>query len=177
MTYIIIGVVVVIILFIILLATVFSNKFVFVLIKIEKANEDIEIHLEKKMEYLERTVPIIKKELKLKSFLEDIDNISEEMSRFEANDLLRKMYNTLFKTLDENEKLYKSESLLAILDDLNSNEEKIVGAIKYYNDTVVDYNSLVMSFPTNIIAFFKGYKKKEFYNNEKREIFEILNEK
>ena len=34
-----------------------------------------------------------------------------------------------------------------------------------------------ISFPTNIIALFKGYRKKEFYNNEKRVVFEILNEK
>ena len=83
----------------------------------------------------------------------------------------------MFKTIEENEKLYKSESLVAILNNLGENEENLVGAIKFYNDTVVDYNKLAISFPTNIIAFFKRYKKKEFYNNEKRVMFEILNEK
>ena len=81
----------------------------------------------------------------------------------------------MFKILDENEKLMKSESLLSILEQLNTNEENIVGAIKFYNDTVVEFNRLVVSFPSNILAFFKRYTKLEFYNNEKREIFEILN--
>ena len=52
-----------------------------------------------------------------------------------------------------------------------------MGAIKFYNDTVVDFNRLVASFPSKIVAFIKRYRKKEFYNNEKREMFEILNEK
>ena len=71
----------------------------------------------------------------------------------------------------------KSESLVSIIHNLNENEENIVGAIKFYNDTVVEYNKLIVSFPSSIVGFFKRYKKKEFYNNEKREIFEILNEK
>ena len=59
--------------------------------------------------------------------------------------------------------------------DLNNNEENIIGSIKFYNDTVVLFNHLVVSFPSNIICLFKRYKKKEFYSNEKREMFEILN--
>ena len=57
------------------------------------------------------------------------------------------------------------------------NEENIVGAIKFYNDTVVEFNRVVVSFPSKIVAIFRRYHKKEFYNNEKREIFEILNNK
>ena len=83
----------------------------------------------------------------------------------------------MFKTLDNNEKLLKSDSLSKILKELTDNEENIVGAIKFYNDTVVDYNKFVVSFPSKIIALFKRCKKLEFYNNEKREKFGILNEK
>lgn len=163
--------------FLLFLIVIVNNKFKFAIIKLEKAEEDINIYLQKKKELLDRTVPVIKKELKLKEFLTDLDLYKEEMSDIEKNDLLKKVYNELFKTIDENEKLYKSESLVAILNNLGENEENLVGAIKFYNDTVVDYNKLAISFPTNIIAFFKRYKKKEFYNNEKRVMFEILNEK
>ena len=142
---IIIGIVVILIIFIIIFS-IYSNKFHFAIIKIEKAEEDIDMYLQKKKDLLDRTRPIIKKELKLKSFLTELDD-----------DL--------------------SDALVSILDNLNDNEEQIVGAIKFYNDTVVDFNQLVMSFPANMVAFIKRYKKKSFYNNEKREIFEILNEK
>lgn len=173
---IIIGIVVILIIFIIIFS-IYSNKFHFAIIKIEKAEEDIDMYLQKKKDLLDRTRPIIKKELKLKNFLTELDDDLSEKNNFEVNDFLRKMYNDLFKILDENEKLFKSDALVSILDNLNDNEEQIVGAIKFYNDTVVDFNQLVMSFPANMVAFIKRYKKKSFYNNEKREIFEILNEK
>ena len=169
-------VIIVLISFVLLIGTIFNNKYKLAIIKIDKAEEDINIYLEKKEELLDRTRPIIKKELKLKSFLEKLDN-KNDLDNFQKNDLLKNCYNELFKILDENDKLLKSDSLNSILSNLNENEEQIVGAIKFYNDTVVDYNQLVISFPTNVIAFFKGYKKRNFYNNEKREMFDILNEK
>ena len=156
---------------------IFNNKFQLTIIKIDKAEEDIDIYLDKKKDLLERTKPIIKKELKLKKYMEEMKDIEDDMNNFDKHIALKNIYNNLFKTLDENEKLLKSESLVKILEDLNDNEEDIIGAIKFYNDSVVEFNQLVVSFPSNVIALIKRYKKLDFYNNEKREIFEILNKK
>lgn len=174
---IIIGIIVVVIILFIALFIISDNKFKLANIKIDKANEDIDLYLQKKRELLERSRPIIKKELKKESFMDDLNDINEDIDNFQNHLLLKKCYNELFKSLDENEKLYKSKTLVKILEDLNNNEENIVGAIKFYNDTVVDFNKLVVSFPSKIVATFKKYKKLDFYNNEKREIFEILNNK
>lgn len=160
-----------------LICTIINNRFQLAIIKIEKAEEDIDIYLEKKKDYLDRTRPIISKELKLDDFLPELEMNFQEISNFEENDILKKSYNDLFHTIDDNDKLLKSETLISIIQSLNENEENIVGAIRFYNDTVVEYNKLIVSFPSNIIGFFKRYKKKSFYSNEKREIFEILNEK
>ena len=156
---------------------IINNRFSLSIIKIEKAEEDIELYLQKKQDLLSRTRPILKKELKTKKVLLELDNISENANNFELHNILKSTYNELFKILDENEKLLKSDNLVKILDSLNSNEENIVGAIKFYNDTVVEFNQLIVTFPSSVVAVFKRYKKKDFYNNEKREIFEILNEK
>ena len=176
MLEIIIGVIVVISL-ISFIVVIYNNRFELANIKIEKAEQDIELYLKNKLELLQRTRPIVKKALRTKEFMEDLDNIPEELTNLEMHITLKKIYNELFKAMDEHEKLYKSEPLLKILDELNDNEEDIIGAIKFYNDTVVDFNKLVVTFPSGIIAVFKRYKKLDFYNNEKREIFEILNEK
>ena len=167
----------IIISFLAFIFTIMNNKFQLIVIKIDKAEEDINIYLDKKKELLERTVSIVKKELKAKEFLTDLANYNEELNNFEKHNLLKGLYNELFKVIDENEKLLKSDSLVKILEELNDNEENIVGAIKFYNDSVVEFNQLVVSFPSNLIALVKRYKKLEFYNNEKREIFEILNQK
>lgn len=176
MIEIVLGVVVLISLLLIVFV-IYNNKFHLAIIKIDKAEEDIEIYLERKQELLKRTKPIVKKELKLDEFLEHIENSYEDINNFETHNSLKIAYNELFKILDENEKLLKSEALISILEDLNNNEENIIGAIKFYNDTVVEFNQLVVSFPACVVAFLRRYKRLEFYNNEKREIFEILNDK
>ena len=61
--------------------------------------------------------------------------------------------------IDENEKLLKSKALNTILEELSQNEENIVGSIRFYNDTVVEYNHLVLSFPSNIVAFIRRFKR------------------
>ena len=146
-----------------------NNKFQLAIIKINKAEEDIGLYLQKKQELLNRARPIVKKALKKKAddIMVELDTISVDASHFEVHDVLKKCYNELFKLLDENEKLLKSETLLNILDELNNNEENIVGAIKFYNDTVVEYNQIIVSFPSKLVAIIKRYKKKDFYNNEK----------
>ena len=162
---------------ILLICTSYNNRFQLAIIKIDKAEEDIDLCLDKKKELFDRTRPIIQKELKIEEFITELDNDFTNMNNFEKHNTLKMAYNELFKTVDENEKLMKSDSLLSVLNSLNENEEDVIGAIKFYNDTVVEFNKLVVSFPSCVIAFFKRYKKKEFYNNEKREMFEILNEK
>ena len=151
-----------------LIVVIYNNKFELANIKIEKANEDISMYLNIKNGLLDRTRPIVKKALRTKEFMDSIEKIEVDTNNIEMHLALKKCYNELFKALDENEKLYKSDALCAILEELNENEENIVGSIKFYNDTVVEFNRLVVSFPSNIIALFRRFKKKEFYSNEKR---------
>ena len=155
---------------------ILNNRFQLAIIKIDKAQEDITLYLQKKEELLNRAKKIISKELKKKELLNDLDHIPVDSSNFEVYFLLKRAYNEFFKILDENEKLLKSSPLLAVLEELGANEENIMGSIKFYNDTVVEYNHLVISFPSSIVAFIRRYKKKEFYSNEKIENFEILKE-
>lgn len=161
--------------FILLIFAIYYNKFQFAIIKINEAEENADLYLNKKFDLLKRCSPIIRKELKKKKILEGVEQISiEELNHFELNDALNKSYNDLFKVIDDYEKLLKSESLIGILNELNDNEEDLMASIKFYNDTVVEFNRLISSFPSNIIRLFFRYKRKDFYSQEKQEIFEIL---
>ena len=173
MFYIIVGSIT-IIAFILLIFAIYYNKFQFIIIKIDEAEENADILLKKKKELIERCIPIIKDELKLKEFIPEINDINEEMNHFEMNEKLTECYHKLFQKLDDNDKLYKSEKLVSILEELNDNEVDLAASVKFYNDSVVDFNKLILYFPSNIIRLLFGYKKKEFYSHEKREMFEIL---
>lgn len=174
MLEIILGCVVVIAL-ICLIFVIYHNKFQISIVKIEEAENNIDLFLLKKLDLLKRAQPIIKKELKVDSFLEQLeDSYIQDLNHFELNNLLKTKFNELFQILDDNEKLFKSESLVRIIEEINDNEIDLVAAVKFYNDTVVTFNQLIVSFPSNIIRLFFGYKKKEFYSHEKREMYEIL---
>ena len=168
----------IILVLLIIIIIVYHNKFQFVIIKIEEAENNIGVLLDKKRELLDRTRGIVKKELKLDEFLEELDDFEEKhLNHFQTNTWLKDSYYDLVKLLDENEKLYKSESLVSIIEELNDNEDMIVGSINYYNDNVDEFNKLVVSFPARIVAILFRYKRKDFHNNEKREMYQILNEK
>ncbi len=154
---------------------VYKNKFRFVNIKMEEALNAIDLHLQKKKELFEKVRPIIAKELDANDVLDYLES-PLDLSQIEVNDLYARAYNDLFKIIDDNDKLLKNEELSTIIDDINNNETDLVAAVKFYNDSAVTYNELVTSFPSKIIAFFKRYKRCEFYNNEKRKIYDILNE-
>ena len=161
--------------FILLIIVIVYNRFQFCNIKVEEAEANIGIDLDKKLDLIRRSVPIIKDELKLEEFLTEVDDLNEEvLTHFELNNVLNEVSKKLFNIIDDNDKLYKSDALVKILNEYNDNEIDLVGTIKFYNDTVVDYNHLILAFPSNIIRHIFGYKKKEFYSHEKRETFEIL---
>lgn len=164
--------------FILLIIIIYYNKFQFAIIKIDEAEKNTDIYLNKKFDLLKRCLPIIKSELNLKKILEELEEINpEELNHFEFNKILCKNYFSLFKIIDDNEKLLESNNLTNILNEINENEEDLVASIKFYNDNVVEFNRLIVSFPSNIIKLIFKYKRKEFYSQEKLEIFEILKEK
>lgn len=176
MVEIIIGIVALLIVIFAIVLITYKNKFSFAIVKIDEAESNIDVLLHKKAELLERTIPIVKKELKLEEFLTEMDFLEQaEINHFQLNDILRSQYVLLLKTMDENEKLFKSEALIRILNELDENEDNIIGSIKFYNDNVAVFNQLVSSFPAKLVAFFHHYRRKDFYSDESREMYEILN--
>ncbi len=163
--------------FLALIFVIFKNKFSFAIIKIQEAEDNISIYLDKEKDLIERAIPVIKKELKYDEYLSELDGYDKEkMNLFQLNKILSHCYNELMATIDDNEKLMKSDTINKILVELESNEEDRIGTIKFYNDSVTKYNKLARSFPSNIIGLICSYKKKDFYNDEDREIDEIIND-
>ena len=162
---------------IILVTLIYRSKYQMTVIKIDEAESNLDELLNKKVQLLEKCVPIVKEELKLDEFLTELIGIDNaNFNHIQLNDVLKNEYNELFRTLDENEKLFKSDTLNQILRELNDNEEEIIGSIKFYNDNVVVFNKLVASVPAKIATISKHYKAKDFYNNSENEMYEILSE-
>ena len=52
---------------------------------------------------------------------------------------------------------------------------EIVASRRYYNDIITDYNKMVRSIPTNLVAKLFGYKIRTYYDGKNQED-EIIND-
>ena len=175
MLYIILGIIAIILLIIGIIFAIYYYKFQYLTIRMDEAENNIDILLQKKIECISKLIPIIQEKTKEKDFLADFSTIREkDRNHFEMNESLKNSHIEIVKVIGDYEKLLKEEELVTVLEGLEDNEEDLVASIKYYNDNVLDFNHLISSFPSNIIRIFLHLKKKNLYSTERKEIFEIL---
>ena len=150
------------------------NKFQIALIKISEACENIDILLYKKLELITNINNIIEDKNKHKK-IDIVTNIeNKEMNNFELNKKLNEYSNNILEMIEYNKDVKFNDDEMKLVEELKKYNNDLQGAERYYNDNVVEYNKLVKCFPSNIIGKIYKYKVKEFYSNEKEEVFEIL---
>lgn len=153
----------------------YYQKFQYYTIRTNEAEGNIDILLQKKIEYITQIIPIIQSKSKEKDFLDKFQEIREkERDHFEINEYLKNSYLEIIKIIDDHEKLLKDKKFVEIIESIEDNEEDLVASIKFYNDNAIEFNHLVQSFPSNIIRIFLHFKKMDLYSTERKEIFEIL---
>ena len=78
------------------------------------------------------------------------------------NQLSRALVN-LYAVAEQYPDLKANENFLKLQDELSEIESDIEKARRYYNGTTRDYNILIDSFPSNIIAGMTNFTKAEFF--------------
>jgi hypothetical protein len=169
MIYLIIGLVLLVILLLVINFLYYKNKFNFYFLKVEEADNNIELILEKKIEILLKIAKIIDKDMEKE--LEEFKK--KEISKHQCYVELSSLGNKLLKEADaeEYESNKKLNNLIGRFDD---NECDLKGSLKYYNDNAVEINNYIHKFPSNIVSLFSHFKELDIYKIEKRESFAIL---
>ena len=169
MIYLIIGLVLLVILLLVINFLYYKNKFNFYFLKVEEADNNIELILEKKTEILLKMAKIIDKDMEKE--LEELKK--KEISKHQCYIELSSLGNKLLKEADaeEYESNKKLNNLIGRFDD---NECDLKGSLKYYNDNAVEINNYIHKFPSNIVSLFSHFKELDIYKIEKRESFAIL---
>jgi len=81
----------------------------------------------------------------------------------EAENYLSETLKTLFAVAENYPDLKASTNFLELQRELVDTEDKIQAARRFYNANVRDLNTMIESFPANIIASAFGFKKMEFF--------------
>ena len=149
---------------ILLIAT--YNHFQDYIIRINEADVSIDAALRKRFDLLNKSISIIKANINSE---EEMLNViaklrSKKITNFELDRGLYDAINEFHSWKEKYPDLQTNEEIIKIDINLMESESEIVGLRKYYNDIITDYNKLVKSAPSNIIALLKGYKAKDYFD-------------
>jgi LemA protein len=84
----------------------------------------------------------------------------------EANEGLTVALGRLFAVAEAYPDLQASENFLRLQEDLTDTEDKISAARRYYNATVMRFNTAVQSIPWLFVAMPLGFRAREFFSAE-----------
>lgn len=153
------------------------NHFQNYIIRINEAETNIDSILRKRFDLLNKSIGIIKANVNIE---EDIMEVivklrSRKLSNFELDRILYEAINEFHQYRENYEELKNSESFIKIDISLNESEPEIMASRKYYNDIITDYNKLVRTFPSNIVAKMFKYKIKTYFDGKNMED-EVVND-
>ena len=84
----------------------------------------------------------------------------------EANEGLSIALGRLFAVAEAYPDLKASENFLQLQEDLTDTEDKISAARRYYNSTVLHFNTAIQSIPWLLVAKPLGFRAREFFSAE-----------
>ena len=138
--------------------------------EVKNKETDINVQLTRKKEQITKLIEISKKYVKnedtLFNELEQNNNSLNIVDTYvvsvksATNEQLIGLLNKLFEKYDS--KALNDEEIKTTINDILATEKRVKTAADNYNKAVSEYNSKINSFPSSIIAFFRGFKT----NNE-----------
>ena len=171
--YIILGVIALVILWL-----VFAyNRFVVYGIRVKEAWSDINVQLKRRYDLIPNLVETVKGYMTHERTV--FEKVTEARTRamgagtkeekLGAENVLTGTLKTLFAVSENYPDLKANANFLDLQRELADTENKIQAARRFYNSNVMEYNTKINTFPSNLIAGAFGFKKEEFFGLEKEE--------
>lgn len=161
-------VVLIIILFILVIYIITKyNYFKKKSLQVEQAKKAIDIYLKQRFDLIPNLVEVVKGEKEYeKEVLESLVNLRQETAKDSAlseKAKLNEEYNRVLMLAESYPELKANKSFLNLQKQLTKMENQLQAARRIYNVEVTEYNTKVVTVPTNIIAGIFGFKQVEFF--------------
>jgi LemA protein len=163
------------VLVVVLAAGVFVfNRLVSLRNRVDNGLAQIEVHLRRRYDLITNLVESVKgyaaheREVfeeftNARSRAMDASSVPDQAS---AEDQITKGVRQLFAVAERYPDLKANQNFLALQEELSGTESKIAYARQFYNDQVMRLNTLIGSFPSNVIAKLFRFTPREFFNIE-----------
>ena len=168
-TYIILGIVAALILWLILS----YNRLITLRNRAREALSDIDVQLKRRYDLIPNLVEAVKGYMTHeRGVLENVTKARAAVSQSSGNpierskseNMLSDTLKTLFAVAENYPDLKASVNFLELQRELSDTENKIQASRRFYNTTVMDLNTTIQTFPTNIIAKPFSFKEEAFFD-------------
>jgi LemA protein len=171
-----IAVLILVVLAVLILAGMY-NSLVQLRVRADSAWSDIDVQLKRRHDLIPNLVETVKGyAAHEKGTFENIAKFRSQAmqattpgDKAQAENQLTGALKSLFAVAENYPELKASEQFTGLQSSLNSIEDNIQNARRYYNAVIRDYNTRVQSFPTNIIAGMFGFQTRQFFEVESPE--------
>jgi LemA protein len=170
-------IVLIVIAFILLPVIVIYNGLITLKNRVKEAWSDIDVQLKRRYDLIPNLVETVKGYASHEK--ETFDRVIEARSKaMSANGLKEKgaaenalsgTLKSLFALSESYPDLKASVNFLELQKELTDTEDKIQASRRFYNGNVMDFNTKLETFPTNMIAQMFGFKVSEFFVAEEGE--------
>ena len=167
---------VLIVLFVLVLAGMY-NSLVQLRVRADSAWSDIDVQLKRRHDLIPNIVETVKGYAahekgtfeNIAKFRSQAMQATSPADKAVAENQLSGALKSLFAVAENYPELKASEQFTGLQSSLNSIEDNIQNARRYYNAVVRDYNTRVQSFPVNILAGMFGFQTRQFFEVESPE--------
>lgn len=138
----------------------------------DEAWADIEVQLKRRYDLIPNVVEAVKGYAGHER--ETLDSVTQARTRAmdarntgehaQAENMLAGALKTLFAVAESYPDLKANMNFLELQRELADTENKIQAARRFYNGNVRDYNTVIATFPANMMAGMFGFTKKEFFD-------------
>lgn len=153
------------------------NSLVQLRVRTDSAWSDIDVQLKRRHDLIPNLVETVKGYAghekgtfeNIAKFRSQAMQATTPADKAQAENQLSGALKSLFAVAENYPQLRASEQFTELQTSLNSIEDNIQNARRYYNAVIRDYNTRVQTFPANMIAGTFGFQAKQFFEVESPE--------
>ena len=166
-----------IVVIIILIFLFIYNQLVSLRNRIENAWSQIDVQLKRRFDLIPNLVETVKGYAKHeKSTFEMVTKARTQMmqatsikDKAQAENMLTGALKSLFAVAEAYPELKANENFLALQEELSGTENKIAFARQFYNDSVMQFNTSIQQFPSNLLAGWMHLTQKDYFEVQESE--------
>lgn len=159
---------------IVLWAIATFNRLVVLRNRIENAWSQIDVQLRRRYDLIPNLVETVKgyaahekgvfeEVTKARAAMTSAQGVAEQG---QAQNMITGALKSLFAVAEAYPELKANQNFIMLQEELSGTESKIAYARQFYNDTVMSFNALIQSFPSNLIASAFAFKTHDYFPME-----------